>query len=74
MKVGDQFTVERVPQEIKDPATGNVIRRMTTSVGVVRVVDVDADSSMADIVSGTGFKASDIVKTQTSSHIPGGGS
>jgi curli biogenesis system outer membrane secretion channel CsgG len=63
VNVGDQFAVERGTQEIKDPATGRVIRRITTSVGVVRVVDVDDESSMADIVSGSGFKASDIVKT-----------
>ena len=36
---------------------------MTTSVGVVRVVDVDDDSAMADVVSGSGFKVSDLVKT-----------
>ncbi len=63
VNVGDQFLVERGTQDIKDPATGRVIRKMTTSVGVVRVVDVDDESSMADIVSGSGFKASDIVKT-----------
>jgi curli biogenesis system outer membrane secretion channel CsgG len=63
VNVGDQFTVERATQEIKDPATGKVIRRMTTSVGVVRVVDVDDESAMADVVSGSGFKVSDIVKT-----------
>jgi curli biogenesis system outer membrane secretion channel CsgG len=63
VKVGDQLSVERVGQEIKDPATGKVIRRLTSSVGVVRVVDVDADSSVADVVSGTGFRVSDVVKT-----------
>jgi curli biogenesis system outer membrane secretion channel CsgG len=63
VKVGDEMSVERVTQEVKDPATGNVIRRLSTRVGVVRVTDVDADSSVADIVSGTGFKVSDLVKT-----------
>jgi curli biogenesis system outer membrane secretion channel CsgG len=63
VNVGDQFTVERGTQDIKDPATGKLLRRITTSIGVVRVVDVDDDSAMADIVSGTGFKVSDIVKT-----------
>ena len=63
VKVGDQSSVERVSQEIKDPATGKVIRRLSTAVGVVRVVDVDDESAMADVVSGTGFKVSDTVKT-----------
>lgn len=65
VNVGDQFTVERVSQEIKDPATGRVIRRMSSSIGTVRVVDVDDDSAVADVVSGTGFKVSDAVKTVT---------
>ena len=65
VNVGDQFAVERVSQEIKDPATGRVIRRMSSSIGTVRVVDVDDDSAVADVVSGTGFKVSDAVKTVT---------
>jgi curli biogenesis system outer membrane secretion channel CsgG len=63
VKVGDQLAVERVGQEIKDPASGKVIRRLTTPVGVLRVVDVDADSAVADVVSGGGFQIKDIVKT-----------
>lgn len=63
VKVGDQFSVERVSQEVKDPATGKAIRRLSTRVGVVRVVDVDDESSVAETVSGTGFKVSDLVKT-----------
>jgi curli biogenesis system outer membrane secretion channel CsgG len=63
VKVGDQFSVERVSQEVKDPATGKVIRRLSARVGIVRAVDVDDESSVADVISGTGFKVSDIVKT-----------
>ncbi|MGH9370004.1 MAG: CsgG/HfaB family protein, partial [Vicinamibacterales bacterium] len=57
------FNIERVSQEIKDPATGKVIRRLSTTVGVVRAVDVDDESAVADIVSGSGFKVSDVVKS-----------
>ena len=63
VQVGDQLSVERMSQEIKDPATGKVIRRLSSSIGIVRVVDVDADSAVAEIVSGSGFKVSDIVKS-----------
>ncbi len=63
VKVGDQLTVERVGTEIKDPATGKVIRRMTSPVGVIRVVDVDEQSAVANIISGSGFKVGDLVKT-----------
>jgi curli biogenesis system outer membrane secretion channel CsgG len=65
VKVGDQLTVERVSKEIKDPSTGKVIRRMSTSVGVVKVTDVDDISAVATTVSGTGFKTGDAVKTVT---------
>jgi hypothetical protein len=65
LKVGDQLTVERVTKEIKDPATGKVLRRLSTPVGVVRVTDVDDVSSVATAVSGTGFKVGDAVKTVT---------
>jgi curli biogenesis system outer membrane secretion channel CsgG len=63
LKVGDQLTVERVTKEIKDPASGKVIRRMTSPIGVVRVTDVDDVSALAAPVSGTGFKVGDAVKT-----------
>jgi hypothetical protein len=63
VKVGDQLAVERMSQEIKDPATGKVIRRLSSPVGILRIVDVDADSSVGAIVSGAGFKVSDLVKS-----------
>jgi curli biogenesis system outer membrane secretion channel CsgG len=63
VKVGDQLTVQRVSQEIKDPATGKVIRRLTSDVGVLKVVEADDDSAVGDIVSGTDFKISDTVKS-----------
>ena len=64
VRTGDTLTVQRVAQEIKDPATGKVIRRMTSDVGVVRVVEVDDESSVAEIVSGADFKVSDAVRSQ----------
>src|ERR1700704_150189 len=65
VKVGDQLSVERVSKEIKDPATGKVLRRMSTSIGVVKVTEVDDISSVATTISGTGFKTGDAVKTVT---------
>ena len=63
LKVGDQLNVERVTKEIKDPGTGKVLRRMATAVGVIKVTDVDDISAVAVVVSGTGFKIGDAVKT-----------
>jgi curli biogenesis system outer membrane secretion channel CsgG len=65
VKVGDQLNVERVSREIKDPASGKVLRRISTTVGVVKVTDVDDISAVATTVSGTGFKTGDAVKTVT---------
>lgn len=65
VKVGDQLSIERVTMEIKDPATGKVIRRMTQPVGVVRVTDVDDVSAVTSPVSGSDFKVGDEAKTVT---------
>jgi curli biogenesis system outer membrane secretion channel CsgG len=65
VKVGDQLQVMRVTREIKDPATGAVIRRLTTSIGIVRATDVDDASAVCVPVSGTGFKTGDAVKSVT---------
>jgi curli biogenesis system outer membrane secretion channel CsgG len=65
LKVGDQLSVERVTSEIKDPATGQVIRRLTNKLGVIQVAELDDASAVCNIVSGTGFKVGDAVKTVT---------
>jgi len=65
LKVGDQLSIERVTHEIKDPSTGKVIRKMTSPVGVVKVTDVDDDSSVCTAVSGSQFKVGDMAKTVT---------
>jgi curli biogenesis system outer membrane secretion channel CsgG len=65
LKVGDQLSVERVGREIKDPATGQVIRRMTSKIGVVKVTEIDDISAICALVSGEGVKVGDIVKTVT---------
>jgi hypothetical protein len=65
LKVGDQLNVERVTREIKDPATGQTIRRMTSPVGVIRLTDVDDISAVGTPVSGSGFKVGDSAKTVT---------
>ena len=65
LKVGDQLSVERVTKEIKDPATGKVIRRLANPVGVVKVTDVDDVSAVCSAVVGNGFQVGDAVKTVT---------
>ena len=65
LKVGDQLTVKRVTKEIKDPSTGQVIRKLTADVGVIRLTDVDDISAVGAPVTGSGFKVGDEVKTIT---------
>jgi curli biogenesis system outer membrane secretion channel CsgG len=65
IKVGDQFTVERVTKEIKNPTTGEILRRLTTTVGVIKATDVDDVSAICEAVSGSGFKMGDRIKTVT---------
>jgi hypothetical protein len=63
VKVGDQLEVRRVTKEIKDPTTGAIIRRLSTSIGIVRATDVDDSSAVCVPVSGTDFKTGDSVKS-----------
>ncbi len=65
LKSGDQLSIERVTREIKDPATGRVLRRMSDKIGVIQVTSVDDNSAEARIVSGSGFKVGDRAKTST---------
>ena len=58
---GDLLEVFRVTKEIKDPSTGEVIRRVTSTVGVVKATDVDEKSAVCSIVSGSGFQEGDRV-------------
>ena len=65
LKVGDRLSVERVTREIKDPATGQVIRRLTNKLGVVEVTELDDISAVCKIVEGADFKVGDAAKTVT---------
>lgn len=65
LKAGDQLSVERVTSEIKDPATGRVLRRMTDKLGTVEVTELDDISSVCRIVSGGGFQVGDAARTVT---------
>jgi hypothetical protein len=53
VKVGDKLEVSRVTKEIKDPTTGNVIRRLATGGGVIKATDVDDASAICTPVTGS---------------------
>jgi curli biogenesis system outer membrane secretion channel CsgG len=64
IKVGDHMSVERITSTIKDPATGAVLRKMTSRLGELVVTDVDDVSAVCKAVNGTGFKVGDMAKTE----------
>jgi curli biogenesis system outer membrane secretion channel CsgG len=45
VKVGAEYSVLRPGREIRDPATGNVLRRTTTSVGRIKITSADEGSA-----------------------------
>jgi curli biogenesis system outer membrane secretion channel CsgG len=59
---GLKLSIERVSREVKDPATGKVIRQITQAIGTIEITEADNQSSVAKIISGTGFKVGDVAK------------
>ena len=53
LKVGDKLQVKRTGREIKDPATGKVIRRIEESLGEITITEAD-ESSAVGTYSGPG--------------------
>jgi len=48
------------------PETGEVIRKLTTKVGEVKLTDVDAKSSLGKLISGATPQVGDVAKPITS--------
>ena len=53
VKVGDTLNITRKVREVKDPATGKVLRSIENSVGSVTITEVDENSATGKF-SGTG--------------------
>lgn len=62
VRVGDKLQVMRAGREIKDPATGKVLRRTDSALGDVTISEVDADSSVGNYNGQPGVKVGDRVK------------
>jgi curli biogenesis system outer membrane secretion channel CsgG len=58
-RAGMTISIERVTREVKDPATGEVIRVVTSPVGRIELTNVDARSSEGRVVSGSGMQVGD---------------
>ena len=64
VSVGMKLSVERVTREVKDPASGKVLRKITSPVGEIQITEVDEGSAVAKVLSGQGFKVGDTVKNK----------
>ena len=60
VRVGTEYAVVRPGREIRDPATGRVIRRTTTPVGKLKITSADEGSAVGTI-SGGAAKVGDCV-------------
>src|SRR3989454_10998214 len=72
LRVGAEYDVLRPGREIKDPATGRVLRRTTTNVGKLKVTSA-AESSAQGTLTGGPAKAGHCVGACPPKTSPGGG-
>jgi curli biogenesis system outer membrane secretion channel CsgG len=63
LKVGDKLDISRAVRQIKDPATGKVLKTVTNKIGEGTITEIDSDSATLSF-SGTGTaKVGDVAKT-----------
>jgi curli biogenesis system outer membrane secretion channel CsgG len=63
VKVGDHLVVSRKIRDIKDPATGNILRSIENKLGEVVITEADEGSSVGTYTGSTPAKVGDKVKT-----------
>jgi curli biogenesis system outer membrane secretion channel CsgG len=64
VKVGQVLQVGQSGREIRDPATGKVLRRVGTSIGTVTITEADEQSSVGNYSGPAKPKVGDQVKSQ----------
>jgi curli biogenesis system outer membrane secretion channel CsgG len=63
VKVGDRLQVTRKVRDIKDPATGKVLRSVEDQLGVVTITEADEQSSVGAYTGTSPAKVGDVVKS-----------
>ena len=61
LQAGALLKVKRVTRTVKDPATGRVLREISTIIGEIRLEEVDEGSSVGTIISGDSVAVGDKV-------------
>lgn len=64
IKVGDRLDVRRKIKDVRDPATGKVLRSIADKVGEVTITDVDEQSAVGQYSGSTPAKIGDMVRSQ----------
>jgi hypothetical protein len=64
VRVGDKLTVNQKVREVKDPATGKVLRSIVNKVGEVVITEVDPSSAVGTFTGVGTPKVGDQVKSQ----------
>ena len=64
VQMGSTLRILRVARVVKDPATGKVIKEITEEVGQIKIDEADAASSTGKVISGSGVKVGDLVRSQ----------
>lgn len=64
VKVGDRLQVRRKIREVRDPATGKVIRAIEDKIGEVVITEVDEVSSVGAFTGTVAAKVGDVVRSQ----------
>ena len=64
VKVGDRLQVRRKVREVRDPATGKVIRALENTIGEVVITEVDEVSAVGTYTGSTPPKVGDAVRSQ----------
>lgn len=70
VRPGDTFTIERIKQEIRDPQSGVIVRKITEKIGEVRVTEADDLSAVCAILTGTQFRIGDLAKPSSQKSVP----
>jgi curli biogenesis system outer membrane secretion channel CsgG len=63
VRVGDEVDISRPVRTVKDPATGKVLKTVTSKLGTAVVTDVDADTATLTFTGATPPKVGDVAAT-----------
>jgi hypothetical protein len=61
LKAGDRLEVRRKIRDVRDPATGKILRSISDKVGEVVITDVDDQSAVGRYTGTTPAKVGDMV-------------